>query len=226
MVFTFHTLRDWKNTISYARRDSKGDEVENIVDVVFTNTLRNIDDFRSLIPRFMSRMNADIVFKGEHECLQDSKASRLTTEPTEKPGLGAAAPHISEGQDGIEARPKLTPKGLLNKLGGLERKVSQRLSRNKRATACEEKEGPDRGQKRNRDAADMDMTTDDAESEGHWAKKRPVCKLGLMCTLHPATVIDTVQRRIGRAAMEMEMELEVDVDVEVEMVVWGCRQAS
>jgi hypothetical protein len=125
MVFTFNTLRDWKNTISYTRRNSKEDGTENIVDVAFTNMLRHDNDFRSFIPRFMSRMNADIDFKGEHECLPDSKTSRWATEPTEKLGFGAAAPQTSEGQDGIEARPKLTPKGLLDKLGG---KVSQRLS--------------------------------------------------------------------------------------------------
>ncbi|OAG06888.1 uncharacterized protein CC84DRAFT_1258129 [Paraphaeosphaeria sporulosa] len=171
MVFTFDTLRDWKNSISHMQRSKRKED--SIADVMFTNMMQHNKDFRSLVPSYIAKMNADIDFKADSKRCRNPKSSRLTAETTEKNGFDTAASHSSEDQKEIKALPKLTPKGLLNKLGGLEPKVSQRLGRNKRAMTFEDQVVPHHGRKRTRDPEDTAMKADGAEErEGHRAKKR------------------------------------------------------
>lgn len=136
MVFTFDHLRDWKNGISYTQRNkNSGNDAEKNFSVFLTNMMIHNKDFRTFVPTFIARLNADIDFGFEAERSRKIKS----TETAERIAGDTETPQIfSERQKDIEARPKLTPKGLLNRLGGLERKVSQRLSRKKKATMFED----------------------------------------------------------------------------------------
>ncbi|KAF9735411.1 hypothetical protein PMIN04_005591 [Paraphaeosphaeria minitans] len=173
MVFTFDTLRDWKNSITHIQRSKRKEN--SIADVMFTNMMQHNKDLRSIVPSFIAKINAGIDYDADSKRSRSPKSSHLRTETAEKIGFDTVASYTSEDQKETEARPKLTPKGLLSKLGGLERKVSQRLGRNKRAETVAEQGVPHHGRKRTRDSENAAMGVDGAEErEAYRAKKRVV----------------------------------------------------
>lgn len=175
----------------------------NIADVVFTDMMRHNDDFRVFVPPFIAKMGADVDSEADSQRSRNPKPSRLTTDTTEKTSFDTAASHISSDQRGIAAQPKLALKGLLINLGGLERKVSQRLGRNKSEMMFEDQVEPHRGRKRTRDSGGTALEADGAGREGYRPKEWAVCKLELIYALGLAKVMDILHRRSSRSGCRM-----------------------
>lgn len=176
-----NTLRSWKNRATYTLSSFKqDDDDETFADVMVQNMLRHNEEFRAFVPSFIAKWNLRVDMKVEPRGSDDTLVERTGLE-----GI-MSMPPIPEVQEENQARPILKPRGLRNRLGGLERSFTRKFSR----TKTQEKRPQDfeyscRGQKRGREVEGLEEETESLkqmrmEGDGGGAAEAPVassCKL-------------------------------------------------